>query len=66
MIQPVRDLMEEAPQMLEATPDSLREVIMSVRDRRDELRAQAEHNRGFVRRWHDGSTSAGRLRDFLS
>lgn len=66
MIQPVRDLMEEAPQMLEATPDSLREVIMSVRDRRDELRAQAEHNRGFVRRWHEGSASAGRLRDFLS
>ena len=66
MIQPVRDLMEEAPLMLEATPDSLREVITSIRDRRGELRTQAEHNRGFVRRWHDGAVSAARLRGFLS
>ena len=65
MIQPVRDLMEEAPLMLEATPDSLREAITSIRERRGELRARAESNLAFVRRWHDGAVSAARLSTFL-
>lgn len=65
MIQPVRDLMKEAPLMLEATPESLRDVVMSIRDRREELRAQAGSNLEFVRRWHDGAVSAARLGDYL-
>ncbi|MHA6513710.1 glycosyltransferase [Tessaracoccus sp. Z1128] len=65
MVQPVRDRMEEAPSILEATPNSLREVIGSIRERRGELRLQAESNLKFVRRWHDGVVSAALLRDFL-
>ena len=58
-------LMPEAPEMLEATPDTLREVMCSVLDRRGELRVQAEANRRFVRRWHDGTESAARLSTYL-
>lgn len=61
----VRDLMPQSPWMLEATPETLREVIMSVRDRRDELRDHAETNLQFVRRWHDGTESAARLSGYL-
>ncbi len=65
MIPQVRDLMPEAPQMLEATPETLREVVASVRERRDELRALAASDRDFARRWHDGRESAERLRGYL-
>lgn len=65
MIDAVRDRMPEAPELLEATPETLREVILSVRDRRDELRAQASRNLDFVRRWHDGRVSAERLGSWL-
>ncbi len=61
----VRELMPESPWMLEATPETLREVIRSVPDRRQELRDHAEVNRQFVRRWHDGSESAARLSGYL-
>ena len=65
MTQQVRDLMPEAPRMLEATPETLREVVASVRDRRDELRVLAASDRDFARRWHDGRESADRLRGYL-
>ncbi|HJE52263.1 MAG TPA: hypothetical protein K8V15_09895 [Tessaracoccus flavescens] len=62
----VAGLMEEAPEFLEATPETLREVISSVQDRRDELRAVAQRGVAFARRWHDGAVSAERLRGYLS
>lgn len=61
----VRARAERLPEFLEATPETLREVIASVRDRRDELRAQAERNLQFVRTWHDGRLSAQRLAVWL-
>lgn len=61
----VAALMPEAPAMLEATPATLRNVICSVLDRREELRDQVASNRKFVRRWHDGTESAARLSDYL-
>lgn len=61
----VRERMPQAPDMLEATPDTLRHVISSVRDRRDELRQRARSATGFVRRWHDGTESARRLAGYL-
>ncbi|MDO5735028.1 MAG: hypothetical protein Q4P15_00975 [Propionibacteriaceae bacterium] len=61
----VRDLMPEAPWMLEATPKTLRAVICSVLDQRDELRDLAQANLQFVRRWHDGTESASRLSGYL-
>lgn len=65
MLPEVADLMVESPRMLEATPETLREVISSVRDRRDELRASALRNIAFTRRWHDGVESARVLGRFL-
>lgn len=61
----VKELMPESPSLLEATPESLRDVICSVLDRREELREQAVSNRRFVRRWHDGKESATRLSGYL-
>ncbi|HSO70161.1 MAG TPA: hypothetical protein VLQ67_11050 [Arachnia sp.] len=65
MIDAVRDRMPEAPSMLEATPDTLRDVMMSVRDRRDELRTRARSTVDFARRWHDGTESARCLAGYL-
>lgn len=65
MIDAVRNRMPESPDLLEADPDSLYEVIASVRDRRDELRSRAAAGVVFARRWHDGRVSAGRLAPWL-
>lgn len=65
MIDAVREKMTEAPEMLEATPDTLYEVLSSIRDRRDELRSQALRGVKFARKWHDGAESARRMADFL-
>lgn len=65
MIDAVRDRMPESPHLLEATPDDLYEVVASIRDRRDELRAWAAENRAFAEKWHDGRVSAERLAPFL-
>ncbi len=65
MINAVRDRMPESPDLLEADPESLYEVIASVRDRRDELRKRATAGVGFARRWHDGRVSAERLAPWL-
>lgn len=66
MTQAVRETMLEAPQMLEATPETLRDVIISVLERREELRATAQHNLRFVKRWHDGTQSARVLSSFIA
>ena len=60
-----RARMEEAPNMLEATPETLREVVLSVRGRREELRSAAARGALFARRWHDGRESARVLTGFL-
>lgn len=65
MSEAVRAELPQAPVMLEATPLTLREVICSVRDRRDELRTAAAEGVAFARRWHDGQESANRLRGYL-
>ncbi|MDO5083903.1 MAG: hypothetical protein Q4D89_10955 [Arachnia propionica] len=61
----VRSRMTAAPEFLEANPETLRDVMLSIRDRRDELRAQAARNLAFVRTWHDGRVSAERLASWL-
>jgi len=65
MIDAVRERMPESPQLLEATPQTLYEVVASIRDRRDELRAQAAAGREFAHTWHDGRLSAERLAPWL-
>lgn len=55
----------ELPGILDATPKNLKEIVTSLKDRADELNQLAEQNRAFVRRWHDGRESAGRLAPFL-
>ena len=65
MIDAVRDRMPESPWLLEATPNDLYEVVVSIRDRRDELRTRAAENRAFAEKWHDGRVSAERLASFL-
>lgn len=61
----VAALMPEAPQFLRADPSTLKDVMLSVLDRRDEMRAAVADNLAFVRRWHDGAESARRLGPFL-
>lgn len=61
----VRGRMTECPTFLEATPETLREVVASIRDRRDELRRVAERNLDYVRTWHDGRVSAARLEPWI-
>ncbi len=65
MIEGVRAKMPDSPPLLEATPETLYEVIASVRDRREELRARAIQGRDFARTWHDGRVSAARLAPWL-
>lgn len=65
MAEDVAALMPEVPQFLTADPSTLEAVILSILDRRDELRSAAVDNLRFVRRWHDGSEAARRLAPFL-
>lgn len=65
MIDGVRARMPEPPEMLEATPETLYDVLSSVRDRRDELRERAARGVAFVKRWHNGDEAARRLADYL-
>ena len=51
--------------VLEATPDTIEEVLASLVADRDGARARAEHGRTFVETLHDGRHSAGVLRDHL-
>nr|NLI49063.1 glycosyltransferase family 4 protein [Propionibacterium sp.] len=59
------DVMPELPHVENATPDDFEQVLSSILDRRDEARAAAAGNVGFVRRWHDGREAARRLAPFL-
>lgn len=61
----VADLMPEGPDFLTADPSTLESVVLSVLDRRDEMRSDAVKNLSFVRSWHDGRESARRLAPFL-
>lgn len=65
LAQDVASLMPEAPGFLTADPSTLKAVMESVFERRDELRESATRNLAFVRRWHDGTESANRLAPFL-
>lgn len=51
--------------VLEATPDTIEEVLASLVADREGARARAEHGRTFVETLHDGRHSAGVLRDHL-
>ncbi|WP_153302426.1 MULTISPECIES: glycosyltransferase [Tessaracoccus] len=61
----VSELMPETPKFLTANPSNFHEVMLSVLERRDELRGQAECNVDFVHRWHDGQEAAERFAPFL-
>ncbi len=61
----VKARMPEALHILDATPEDITDVVLSILDRREELRSNAVENVAFVRRWHDGKESALRLAGFL-
>lgn len=61
----VAELMPEVPSFLPADPSNLKDIVLSVLDRRDEMRRDATKNVAFVRRWHDGRESSRRLAPFL-
>lgn len=50
---------------LEATPDTLAEVLRRVLDEREWARSVAARGPAFVRDWHDGSRSVSALTPFL-
>ncbi|QJW36088.1 hypothetical protein [Cellulosimicrobium protaetiae] len=52
--------------VVEATADTLRDVLLDVVDGRDRARAVAARGPGFVRVLHDGRASSRALGDFLS
>lgn len=60
-----RGLMPVEPPIVEADPDTLEEVIVSLVEDRDAARATASQGLEFVRRWHDGREAANRLAGFL-
>lgn len=59
------DVAPELPRIVNATPDTLVDVVVDAISRPDEMRRDATHNMAFVRRWHDGRESARRLASFL-
>lgn len=50
---------------IEATPDTLQDVLLAILEDRDAARATAEQGPAFVRKWHDGTRSAEILASFL-
>ena len=64
-LQDVQGLMPEMPELVEATPATVREAVLRTLEDREALRAAARRNQAFVRRWHDGRESAARLAGFL-
>ncbi len=50
---------------LEATPDTLRDVLRRVLDDREWARSVAARGPAFVREWHDGTRSVSALTPFL-
>jgi glycosyltransferase involved in cell wall biosynthesis len=61
----VRDRVPVPIPTLEATPETLADVLRSVLDDRDAARSLAAAGPDFVRRFHDGRHSAGVLAEFL-
>lgn len=62
---PVAAKMPESPEMVNATPDDFREVLLGILAAPEDMRELAQRNRAFVRRWHSGEESARRLSRFL-
>lgn len=61
----VKARLPQSPHIVDATPADLAEVMLSILERREELRAKAAENVAYVRRWHDGRESALRLAGYL-
>ncbi|MEL4356299.1 MULTISPECIES: glycosyltransferase [unclassified Luteococcus] len=59
------DVMPAAPPLVDATPDSLEEVIRGLVADREASRETAARGTAFVQRWHDGRHSANQLAAFL-
>lgn len=57
--------MDEAPPIIDATPETLEAVIRRVVADREWAREQAAVGRPFVEEWHDGRRSAAQLAGFL-
>lgn len=61
----VAELMPEAPQLVNADPDTLEARLLEILDDKDAARSSAAANVEFVRRWHDGRAAAAVLEPFL-
>ena len=61
----VKARLPEVPNIVDATPEDITEVISSILDRREEMQSKAVENVAFARHWHDGRESALRLAGFL-
>lgn len=60
-----RAKMPEAPPIVDVDPDTLGDVVRDIAAHPDSYRTRAQAGPDFVRRWHDGTQSATRLRAFL-
>ncbi len=58
-------LMPARPPMVDATPDTLEQVVRDLVADRDRAREIASEGAEFVRTWHDGRHSANQMADYL-
>lgn len=63
---PVRDVIGGSIPVIEATPVTLREVMMELTSDRNRMEAIAALGPAHVRRWHDGKAAADAIRRFIS
>lgn len=61
----VKDLMPEAPPLVEATPETFAEAMTRVLDSREDMSRTAVEGRKFARRWHNGRAAASALGAWL-
>lgn len=61
----VSALMPQGPEIVDADPETLEDVLREVLMNQDAARSQAERNLEFVGKWHDGRATANALARFL-
>lgn len=63
--QSTRNVMEEEPPIIDASPANLAEVMEQILDQKEFLRETAQQGAVFAEKWHNGRKSALVLEDFL-
>ncbi|WP_460812518.1 glycosyltransferase [Nocardioides salsibiostraticola] len=61
----VRDVMPSAPPVVDATPDSLEDVIMEIIEHRSFFVDLAQQGRDFAETWHNGRAAANVIADWI-